>query len=544
MRTEIYKSYPEYSGARLLRSLTSPENGALSAETAFYRTSIQNTFKNASGSDFLWVGTKEEVASARDALTAGGINADDFNFACPDEDADLLSLYSALAENSERDLMRRVRLTEAGAKNRRMRDVINCCADIAEGALFFLNKNQRISFFAGSRCIGSSFAKELLNTGAVRNEDIKVLLRGLGPDDIGKIRFGDDPEPSADVCRIISVDLEQTESFYIALFSPASADDREISNLFGILRKCFADLNEYRLSSELPPGDFQSFMKAVTDGEFSTWDDIDAYAKRLPVPPKRFISIAVIQANPSMRRTSLEGFLARLKAFFPGSEAAILGDYITLMISADDRRFQPRPTFDTAQMQALLSEHDAYVAFSNATQRLDMIRTNYMLAESTLKLGMALRERSTERIFYYEDYAEYISIELSLERFSNLMGHDDILFLTNPDAVKLYRYDQQNGTDLQLVLYYFCKNNGNISAAANDAYMHRNTFASRMSEIRKILSGVDLDDEALQHRLLFSCKVFRYYNLYYDKKVSRSLSERLSVTMQRETEWASQRNGN
>ena len=109
------------------------------------------------------------------------------------------------------------------------------------------------------------------------------------------------------------------------------------------------------------------------------------------------------------------------------------------------------------------------------------------------------------------------------------MGHDDLIFLTSPDAVNIYRYDQQNGTDLLSVLYQYCKNNGNISAAAKDAYMHRNTFASRLAEIRSILKDVDINDGKVQHRLLFSCRVFRYYNFYYDKKASRSLSERLSI---------------
>ena len=110
------------------------------------------------------------------------------------------------------------------------------------------------------------------------------------------------------------------------------------------------------------------------------------------------------------------------------------------------------------------------------------------------------------------------------------MHHDDLLFLTSPDAVTLYRYDYHHGTDLQTVLYYFCKNNGNISTAAKEAFMHRNTFSARMSQIREILSGVDLTDGKVQHRMLFSCRVFRYYNLYYDKNAPKSLSERLSLT--------------
>ena len=271
-------------------------------------------------------------------------------------------------------------------------------------------------------------------------------------------------------------------------------------------------------------------MEALADGHLSGWDEIAAYAKRLPSPPKRFVTIAVAHANPSMSRTSIEGFISQVKAFFSDCSAAEIGEHVVFMISNETRAFQPKPIFSEKDMHALFTKYDGYIAFSNVTQRFDMWRTNYLLAESTLRLGRAIQERGGSRIFYYEDYAEYISIELSLERYSDIMKHDDLLFLTSPDAVRIYRYDNNNGTDLQSVLYYFCKNNGNISLAAREAFMHRNTFSARMAQIKEILKDVDLNDGRIQHRLLFSCKVFRYYNLYYDKKASRSLSERLSVT--------------
>ena len=68
------------------------------------------------------------------------------------------------------------------------------------------------------------------------------------------------------------------------------------------------------------------------------------------------------------------------------------------------------------------------------------------------------------------------------------------------------------------------------SAAAKDSYMHRNTFAARMAQIKEILKRVDLSDGRVQQRMLYSCRVFRYYNFYYDKKSAKSLSERLSIT--------------
>ena len=416
-------------------------------------------------------------------------------------------------------------LSEATARNYNMRDVLAACAKISGGSVFFLDKNFRVSYMGGSSCLESYEAEQLVSRGTVRSEGYRSQLTDLNGSKTGHIRLA-----NGNHCWAMKIDVMNVETFYIVMFTYSDEIEDDIPLLFGLVRACFNAINLRRRHGDIAIGDFQALISSMIEGRISNWDDIDAYAKRLPEPPKRFINIGVVEANPSMRRTSTNALVSKLRSLFPGSSAAQVGDFIVIMISSDTRENQPRPHFNETAMNTILNDYDAYIAFSNATQRLDMIRTNYILAESTLRLGRNLKEQGNSRIYYYEDYAEYISIEMSLEHFRNVMGHDDLLFITSPDAVDIYRYDQQHGTDLQLVLYQYCKNNGNISAAAKDSYMHRNTFAARMAQIKEILKRVDLSDGRVQQRMLYSCRVFRYYNLYYDKKSAKSLSERLSVT--------------
>ena len=429
-----------------------------------------------------------------------------------------------LNEKSFRRTEWKLKIAQASASGSTMREVLGLFASLADGAVFLLDKDRKISYFSGSSHTSGRLASALLKHGGADGTELKELLAETSED---KLIYQDLED--RELCWVSTVRLEKTEEFYVVLITGGSAEKTEIPVLFGMLQECFEEINLRRLHGDVPPGDTKAFITALTGGSLSEWDDIDAYAKRLPSPPKKYMTIAVAQASP-MGRNSVESLASQLKAFFPDCSCAVTGDQIVMIISNSTRAFQPKPIFSEKDMHSLLTRYDGSIAFSNVTQRLDMLRTNYLLAESTLRLGKAIQERGGSRIFYYEDYAEYIAIELSLERYREIMRHDDLLFLTCPDAVTLYRYDYHNGTDLQTVLYYFCKNNGNISAAAKEAFMHRNTFSARMAQIREILSGVDLSDDRVQHRMLFSCRVFRYYNLYYDKNAPKSLSERLSFT--------------
>ena len=309
-----------------------------------------------------------------------------------------------LTEKAFRRTEWKLKMAQASASGSTMREVMGLFAALADGAVFLLDKECKISYFSGSSHTSGKLASALLRHGGAEGTDLKDLLSETSED---KLIYQDLED--GELCWVSTVRLEKTEEFYIVLITGGSAELSEIPVLFGMLQECFEEINLKRLHGDIPPGDTKAFITALTGGVLSEWDDIAAYAKRLPSPPKKYMTIAVAQASP-MGRMSVESLASQLKAFFPDCSSAVNGDQIIMIISNPTRAFQPRPIFSEKDMHSLLTQYDGHIAFSNVTQRLDMLRTNYLLAESTLRLGKAIQERGGSRIFYYEDYAEYIAI--------------------------------------------------------------------------------------------------------------------------------------
>lgn len=271
---------------------------------------------------------------------------------------------------------------------------------------------------------------------------------------------------------------------------------------------------------------FQSLLPDLIDGKLSSEEEIDCALAALPTPPKRFYGFLLVSmANPKIFPNARQALMTQLSHQFPESSVAQYGSIIVLLLSGSDRSVQPQPKFDREKLRQLLHHYDAYAAFGNATSRRDMFRTQYTLAASTLEMGQALRRDSQERIFLFEDYAEYISIDLCVNTFSALLGHDDIIYLTHPSVTTVYRYDMAHQTNLMEILYHYCISNCNVSQAAKRSYMHRNTFSAQLKELRN-LADLDFSDGEIRQRVIFSYKILRYYDRY----VKVNLMNRFSVS--------------
>ena len=270
--------------------------------------------------------------------------------------------------------------------------------------------------------------------------------------------------------------------------------------------------------------DFQTLLTDLLTGKLTGEDEISRRFSLISRIPQQFCSFIIVEPTaPGALPVSPTSLLAQLEAIFPESNAALYDGGIVLLLSRPGRDFQPAPIFDREQLRDLLTRYDAFAAISNATSRRAMLRTNYLLTKSVLQLGRALRSCEKERIFFFEDYAEYIVIDLCINSFSALLGHDDIIYLTHPDAVKLYRYDLAHKSNLLDVLYYYCLNNCSVSQAARAAYMHRNTFSVRLAKLQE-LSKADLTNGEIQQRMVFSYKILRYYDRYAKINLGKRLA--------------------
>lgn len=87
-------------------------------------------------------------------------------------------------------------------------------------------------------------------------------------------------------------------------------------------------------------------------------------------------------------------------------------------------------------------------------------------------------------IYYYVDMMIY-------DLLGNAISLDNLLSLYNNTVSELDVFDRENNTEFVQTLEMFLENNGNITKAAQEMHLHRNTMMYRMEKIEDILQ-VDL----------------------------------------------------
>jgi hypothetical protein len=139
-----------------------------------------------------------------------------------------------------------------------------------------------------------------------------------------------------------------------------------------------------------------------------------------------------------------------------------------------------------------------------------MLRTLYLIVDRTLYMAPRLDVEPGERVYFHDRYATYYALDLCNQRFIQIHGHSDTVYLIHPSVIQLTRYDAQHGTHLRDVLYRYLLNHGNLIRTANATYMHRNTVINKLKKINELVP-LDLEDGNLCQRLLFSCQAINYY---------------------------------
>jgi purine catabolism regulator len=133
--------------------------------------------------------------------------------------------------------------------------------------------------------------------------------------------------------------------------------------------------------------------------------------------------------------------------------------------------------------------------------------------EALEAIRMARKIACSHRIAHFEDFMVYhlldtISDQGELENFfHNTVG-------------KLVQYDQDNNTDFVKTLEVFFTCKGNVSDAAKQLFIHRNTMMYRLDRIKSILS-VDLEDAEQLLELNLGLKAMRVLTLQEKKPGSK-----------------------
>ncbi len=450
-------------------------------------------------------------------------------------DMDIIDIYERLSAVMRRYQNWNLRLLEATNIRNDIHDIVNAAAELAEMPLILLNSSLRVIYCSDFRGVSDPIAEELFRD--------RVLSVGSAAKLLGDDRSERKPNPSPVLRRLENGNLCWIQKVYkdnkiistMLLFAPPEREDFDSATILELTKKSISRI------MQIPGGagywteaDFKTLLDDIVSQRLTDEREITSRLEQLSPAPSLYCTFIIVEFNsPGGIPHPFTHLFIQLEELFPDSNAAVYDDFVVLMISRPDRVFQPTPIFDNERFTELLVRYNAYASISNATSRRSMLRTNYLISKSILRLGKALRLSPKQRIFFFEDYAEYFMIDLCINSFCELLGHDDIIYLTHPEAIALARYDKENNTNLLDVLYYYCLNNCNVVRTAKAAYMHRNTVTKKIAQIQELIKS-DLNNAQTQQRMIFSYKILRYF----DKYAKINLKERLTVIPPSEYEFS------
>lgn len=189
----------------------------------------------------------------------------------------------------------------------------------------------------------------------------------------------------------------------------------------------------------------------------------------------------------------------QLSRRFPDATTFLYGSQIQMIVPVHDRT--TRDALILSEISAILQEQKLCAGVSQAASRITLLSARYQQAEKALQLGTLLGGAGP--LYHYEAYSIYHCLEISA-------GQTNLLQLCHSAVLKLEYYDRKNDTELMQTLHAYLSCHQNISEAAANLYIHRNTLSKRLEKINDLIN-LDFSDAETVFHLMFSFRILEYY---------------------------------
>lgn len=285
----------------------------------------------------------------------------------------------------------------------------------------------------------------------------------------------------------------------------------------GLFNKLNLKIQDYKtlkstvLPEEIPcEQSLSSFWQKLSCGELCGHDAIFQEIRKILPKCNRYYRLLIFHSTDDISdipplRESIQELLPDIHLF--RSQTKNVHELLAL-------QFFSNQSYNNIQnseaLNQLLKKVETTLIISNATQDYGRMYMLYQLTCQAHHFAEKIRNTEPSAIHFFENYTMYSVLNLCSQRFCQLYGNMDIIYLAHPVVIHLLRYDQKHGTNLREVLYQYLASDRNLKATAQVLYMHRNTVSNKLNLIQKICP-VDFNDGELNQRLLFSCQLVEYY---------------------------------
>ena len=214
----------------------------------------------------------------------------------------------------------------------------------------------------------------------------------------------------------------------------------------------------------------------------SPWRMTDDYRLIMIDLPEEF-------RNPDMMARCLYLY----ENIFPESVAVKHLDGIVLIVHNDTdeliAEYLPK-------LEALLSQHDAVCGISLPFNTIYQINIQYINTE----MAILLDDKSKRVHFLSDIITNYLINKIAKDM--------PLIPLCHREALRIFDYDNANGSKFLLTLETYLRQNKSLQAAADELYIHRSTLAYRLRCIGN-LAKFNYDDSKERLHILLSCIVLR-----------------------------------
>jgi purine catabolism regulator len=208
-----------------------------------------------------------------------------------------------------------------------------------------------------------------------------------------------------------------------------------------------------------------------------------------------------IAENPSLEK-ALSQLVEKIMAHEYGRAVTIMrGNKIIVFLPIDSEESMRTAKLESRALANKLC-HNIRAQFGQAGFSIGIgrpcdsvldLKQSFLEALEAIK--MARKIEASHQIAHFEDFMVYHLLD-------SMNNNEDLERFFNNTVGKLVQYDRENNTDFvnTLELFFACK--GNVSAAAEQLFIHRNTMMYRLDKIRSILNvGLEDAEELLELHL-------------------------------------------
>ncbi|MCD8156249.1 MAG: helix-turn-helix domain-containing protein [Clostridiales bacterium] len=231
---------------------------------------------------------------------------------------------------------------------------------------------------------------------------------------------------------------------------------------------------------------YEYFLKDLLDGKIATGQ---SFLDRFNYIGKEFpeeIFCLVVETARSSDIINVYRIRNLFEKRFPDCKTLLWNAQILVLMNASLP--EDLISAEIKDARAICKDNGLFAGLSNRFRSILEITEYHQQALRAIELGSCASDRPN--LFIYEDYY--------LDHMKNIFTQKESAgTFCHPKMKHLLEYDQKHGSELAYTLYMYLTHERNLSAAAADMHMHRNSLVYRIHRIHDMIGD---DYESYQER--------------------------------------------